>query len=543
MTYVPSQARKRSRWLLLAAASTLAIAGCKDKDAASAAADIDVPGISEAVMAKHFDVEARSIDAASADAALAELKLTEKSDAISWASRSGDNGTYTYSDVVFTSDDGDRTTVGTLELTNVREGANGAELDKLVAEDITIVPADADASGSLDIASITVVEPDMDEVRAFLASDGDVSGLPSAKAFSLVDLDGSFSADDGSGTMDIARVAFAQPTDAAARDGFMMMDDIAIDMSTTENGKPMAVKMNLDDLSASGLADAGIFMGDMEALSNMSSMGNPMALPFKTLNLSGFDAEIDTLKIDMPSAKATYEEKGDRIIGRSSLAPTTIGFTGAPSDSDFAQMYEGLKSFGYEEIVLSAGGDSLVDLKADTVEASDNYFEMKDGFRLEMDYVMGGAKAMMDAQQKALADLGPAPGPDADEFEQMQYSQAAMGASMAGLESMTLDKATIRFDDNSIIDKGFEFAAAQQGTSAKQLKMQTKGLLAMGTMMAQGSGIDPEIASELITALGDFLDKPGSTLVIEADPGTATPLMSLQTLDKAAMGFSASVEK
>jgi hypothetical protein len=47
----------------------------------------------------------------------------------------------------------------------------------------------------------------------------------------------------------------------------------------------------------------------------------------------------------------------------------------------------------------------------------------------------------------------------------------------------------------------------------------------------------------MIAAAGEFIDNPGSALVIKVKPGSATPLMQLPTLDKAGMGFSASVDK
>ena len=531
------------RTLMMTGAAVLALSACKDKDSASAsAANIDVPGISSAEMDKHFSVAETKVDEASATAALAELKLDTPSDQFSWGSKDGVDGTYTYSDVKLMSDDNDVTTIDTLTLVNVSQGANGADLDKMVAEGITIAAASGDM-GELTIESITVVEPNMDEVRSFLASEGDSTSIPSADAFSLVGMKGRIDDEEAKGTIEVAKIAFAQPTSADSRDGFAVMDNISVDIAGEENGEPMALKMSLDSLSASGIADAGIFMGDMSGLASMSSMNNPASLPFKSVSLDDFDMSMDTLTIDMPSIQAVYEEKGDRITGRSVMKPMTIGFSGPPNVSDLNELYEGLQQIGYSEIVLSAGGDSEIDLKADTMAASNTFFEMKDGFRMEMDYELSGVKEMMAAQKAAIADLGPAPGPDAESWEQQAYSQQLLGVSMTGMDSMSLIDSVIRFDDNGVVDKAFEAVAAQQGTSAKNLRMQTKGLLAMGTMMAQGSGVDTELVSEMIAAAGEFIDNPGSALVIKVKPGSATPLMQLPTLDKAGMGFSASVDK
>ena len=535
--------RTTLRAALLTGACLLAATGCRDKsEATSADLDVEVPGMSEAMINSHFDVDRVKVPAADAEAALASLGLAEKTERMTWASREGADGTYTYSDVSVTGEAGATTTIETLTLTNLAGGANPT-LGKAEAKGIVIRPAaDSGETGELKVASAVVVEPDMDAVRSLLSGDGEAD-LPDARAFSISGVDGNIADDEATGTLSVARIAFADPKSATSRDGFMLADDIEMDVVVTENGAPMDVKLSLDDFSVAGLADLGMFSGDMSALSQLSGASNPASLPFTQASLDDLDITADTLVFDMEGFKAVYEEKGDVVTGLSKLEPIVMKFTGEPTVPQIASLYENLGKLGYDELVMTGGGKSKIDLGKDTAEFEDNYFELQDGMRMEFDYTMTGVKAVQDAQAAAMAELGEAPGPNADPADQYDYEARAMQASMAGLDQIRIADMEISLDDNSIMERVFEMAAADQGTSAKALRMQAKGMLAMGTMMSAGSGIDEAIVADIVEALGEFIDNPGSKLVISMDPDAPVGMDGLASLTKESAKFDARVER
>ena len=532
-----------ARALLLGTAVALATAGCRDKgEAASADLDVEVPGMSEAMISSHFDVDRVKVPAADADAALAALGLAEKTERLTWASREGSDGTYTYSDVSVTGEEGATTTIETLTLTNLSGGASPT-LGKAEAKGIVIRPAaDSGETGELKVASAVVVEPDMDAVRSLLSGDGEAD-LPDARAVSISGVEGNIADDEATGSLSVARVAFADPKTATSRDGFILADDIEMDVVVTESGAPMDVKLSLDDFSVAGLADLGMFTGDMGALSQLSGASNPASLPFTQASLDDLDITADTLVFDMEGFKAVYTEKGDTVTGSSKLEPMVLRFTGEPTVPQIASLYENLGKLGYDELVMTGGGKSKIDLAKDTAVVEDNYFELKDGMRMEFDYTMTGVKSVQEAQAAALAELGEAPGPNADPAEQMDYNSRAMQASLAGLDLIKIADFEVSIDDNSIMERAFEMAATDQGTTAKALRMQAKGMLAMGTMMSAGSGVDEAIVSDIVEALGEFIDNPGSRLVISMDPDTPVGMDSFASLTKESAKFDARVEK
>ena len=105
----------------------------------------------------------------------------------------------------------------------------------------------------------------------------------------------------------------------------------------------------------------------------------------------------------------------------------------------------------------------------------------------------------------------------------------------------------LSLDDDGIVDRAFNAYAAQSGEDPQQLRNQTAGLLAMAPMMASGSGIDMELATEASTALSSFITDP-KTLTISLNPATPIKMSTFaemedpSTLTKSSLGFSASNE-
>ena len=126
---------------------------------------------------------------------------------------------------------------------------------------------------------------------------------------------------------------------------------------------------------------------------------------------------------------------------------------------------------------------------------------MENGFKLNFDYSLSGVKELMG---KAAA---------------LSASNKAASNPMAAMEmlsSMTVSKARIAFEDKSIIDRSFKFAAKQQGTEESMLKNSAKAGLAFLPMMAKDPA-QQALAMEASQALNSFLDNSG-TLVIEMNP-------------------------
>ena len=535
--------RRGARALLLGGAVALALAGCRDKDETKATAeigDVKIERLSDRDMDAYFDVDARDVSDADGEAGLAALGLLEANDTVSWGDREGSGGDYTFSDLTLTSEDGAVLAIDSLRLQGVRETGGVAALDLMVADDAVLTPPEAE--GALRIERMRLVDPDLTDVEAFLSGDSGVE-LPSARAFSVSGVSGELDDEDTEGTIAVKSLAFAKPRTATSADGFMVLDDVDIRVTDSESGNPVPIRITADDVMIGGVADAAIFDGDFDGLMKGSMMPTGEELPYRSMLVEDVEFAVDTMVFDISAIRASADVDGDRIVSRSRVEPMRFAFTGAPTDPELMPLYSGMQQVGIEEVVITAGGATVVDFAADTMVAEANYLDLQDLMRMEIDMEMGGVKAVREAHAAARAELGEVPGPGASPEELLDYEMKVAQSGLAGMDQLTVDRFRVGIDDNSIMDKIFEQIAAQQGTTSKALRMQTKGMLAMGTMMAGETGVDPEIVSELITAVGEFIDNPGSELVLTVDPATPTLVTGLQGMDKAAMGFSATVEK
>ena len=101
--------------------------------------------------------------------------------------------------------------------------------------------------------------------------------------------------------------------------------------------------------------------------------------------------------------------------------------------------------------------------------------------------------------------------------------KSAQGLAMLGLmQQLTLNGASIRFDDDSLTNKVLEYVGKQQGMSAKDIANQAKALIPFG--MAQLN--NPELTAQVSSAVSTYLDDPQS-LEIAAKPGAPVPFAQI----------------
>jgi len=100
---------------------------------------------------------------------------------------------------------------------------------------------------------------------------------------------------------------------------------------------------------------------------------------------------------------------------------------------------------------------------------------------------------------------------------------SAEGMAMLGLlQQLTFNGASIRFDDDSLTNKVLEYAAKQQGMTAKDIANQAKAIVPFG--MAQLN--NPELTAQVTSAVSAYLDNPRS-LEIAARPASPVPFALL----------------
>ena len=94
------------------------------------------------------------------------------------------------------------------------------------------------------------------------------------------------------------------------------------------------------------------------------------------------------------------------------------------------------------------------------------------------------------------------------------------------------------------MNRVFNAYAAQSGQDPEQMRQQMASMAQMAPMMAQGSGVDMAIVSELATAVSAFISDPG-TLTLKLNPEEPLSAETLATMEDPSMltkdylGFSA----
>ena len=191
---------------------------------------------------------------------------------------------------------------------------------------------------------------------------------------------------------------------------------------------------------------------------------------------------------------------------------------------------------GYESIELKAASTSDYDPDSDTIsfKAKDNYFELVDGATFSFGGDIAGYAAYSKKAGESL------------DFEAMAEGQEPDTAAMqAALGELKIGAFELKIKDDSLVNRIFNAVAAQSGEDPEQMRQQVSMMMGMAPMMAQGSGVDMELVTELATAVSAFITDPG-TLTIEVAPEQPLSVASLAEMEdpslltKEYLGFSAS---
>lgn len=125
-------------------------------------------------------------------------------------------------------------------------------------------------------------------------------------------------------------------------------------------------------------------------------------------------------------------------------------------------------------------------------------------------YTTDFIKSMQELQKKMTA--APEGGDD-----------SARNLAMLGLmQQLTVNGASLRFDDDSLTGKVLDYLAGQQGASASDIANQAKAVVPF--MLAQLN--NPDLAAEVTAAVGAFLDSPMS-IEIALAPAAPVPFAQL----------------
>lgn len=546
------------KYLLTGVAAITMLTACGQKDKPEDVADSSGIVFSES---KVPSISVQKGDAGTAAAALAAMSLeTSGSGNVSWDGRDLKGATAVFTDVTLVSagddeDDGEGMSFDADEDSFDLDGADlkaakmefeglamkdgQATFSRLLMSDVSFVPTDPEEAetGSGKIGSIELVNPSPETAAwvSSLFSEDEVADLPEGDAlafdkWAINDVD--FRIDDPNGEQGTFTVGHIEVTGLKEQTAALMkLDGMTFDMfDPSEDAK---MKFNLASIELRGadlglLTDASEDATDPEEVSQMMNLASqdPANPGYESLAINGFNMDLAGVKIDMPKlVSAVGHDKKDSVVAVKT-EPFKVSLT--TDEGKYGEQLAGqLAMLGYESLELTGAGYQTYEPETDitTYAKGQNYWALKDGFRIDFGAKFAGAKAIAQA-------------------EQSDDPTAVLGDT---LENMVLHNMELSLDDEGFLNRAFNAYAAQSGQDPQELRNQVTGMLAMAPMMAAGSGIDPELLTEASTALSSFVSDP-KTLTIKLAPAeplvmqTVAEMEDPSALTKEALGFSASNE-
>ena len=496
--------------LMFGAAGFALLAACNGGGDATPEVTIAEPVLKE--------LSIRAGDPTQAADALAAMSLSDSgSGVLSFAGSTTDGATATFTDLTVTGEDALK--AGSLVFEGLDMEGGQANFGKMSLNDITITDEEEDVDVKL--GSIELINPSP-ELAAWLAAslNGQEVPFPSADkivfdSWSMNGLTGDFADTDAEGTFGIDKIEIRDMTNLKAAQA--VISGLSLNGSDTEEG--IDFDISLGSVTASNV-DAKFVQAIQENADDEEAMmsaimdlayANPMEPGYDSFKLDELAIDVAGASFAIPSIVAGVERNAAGQAVKFVTEPYSMTLKADAAGGEVGeQLLQGLSVVGYEELELKGASVATYDPDTDIVEfaAGSNYFELVDGAKFSMGGKIEGYSTY--AQEAATAfnfeDLADGAEPDP------MAMTAAMGA-------LTIHGFEFSIDDNSLLDRAFNAAATSQGADPAELKSQIGMGLAMAPMMAQGSGVDMALVTEVTGALSKFIADPG-TLTISMKPGT-----------------------
>lgn len=413
----------------------------------------------------------------------------------------------------------------TLEFDGLGVVDGQANFSLMKLSDVTITPG----TGSEDlstgkIASIELVNPSPATAAwvASLLGKGEPAPFPEGQALSFdrwtvngVNFDIADASGKGLFTVDSMHISDLKEEKA----GLIGISNLKFDF-LEEAGQD--VKISLEGFGVKGI-NYGLFSDAISA--GAGAAADPAALTtalqsdpanpgYDVLSMKALKADVVGASVNMASLSSQVSRDKEGRATKIVTDPFTI--TVASRDNpDGEQFAAALATMGYETLTLSGQGESLYNPETDLVTLSKgkNFWKLNDGFKLDLSGKYAGTKAIAAAQAASLDE-------NAD-------PEAMLNAVT---ESLVIHEVSLSLDDDGILDRALNAYAAQSGEDPAALRGQLSGMFAMAPMMAQGTGIDTPVITELAAALSSFVTEP-KVLTITLAP--KTPLKAQAFIDAA----------
>lgn len=417
------------------------------------------------------------------------------------------------------------------------DGAANFSLMRL--SDISVTPVEGSEDQTTGaIGTIELINPSP-ETAAWVASlfgQGEPADFPEGTALSfdrwaVKDVNLVMNDASGSGGFDLGSFYIDGLKEEKA--GRVGLSNLKFQFTEGETGD---VNITLDGFGLAGL-DYGLIAAAAASSSDPAAMSEAMQADpgnpgFDAALMKGLKADIIGASVDLAEFNSYVGRDNQGRATKITTDPFTV--TVAARDNPDGEQFAGaLATLGYESLTLSGAGEQLYDPDADivTLPKGKNYWQLNDGFKLDVSAKYEGSKAIAEASSAAQLEANP---------------DAMMEAMMSKLAFHQLE---IAFDDNGFFNRALNAYAAQSGEDPANVRAQISGVMAMAPMMAGQTGVDVAVVTELASAISSFVQDPKTLTITLAPPAPVTaqtfvdaasnPSDPALTLDKTKLGFSA----
>ncbi len=510
------------------------LSGCKDKTKVSA------PTKNNLLSAKTLKAQIKSnmpevtpVDSDKAEAAIAYMKA----EGITWESQSGENGSYTFSNLNFAKENisiGELTVSGLQMLDEETPHASLFTMQDLtleggkIDEAVLMLPS-ADtviALRNMPDDSDTAMEDFINSVASRLTS---ISGGGYMQGFTIIE-----------DSAEVGKLDFMGWNKDGSKisgliEGFEIDGPVLEEAEGAEDLKSVRIgHMSVTNLDIGEQNKETETQGMALLMQSYLAVLNPYNRGYESMALRDISVEgPEGLSVSVPSGDIWFtEDKGGVFHNKFEVPEFNMSMIGMEE--------EGAEMFGLDKMVFKFWGDLRIDRNQDNMKLLTGGLAMKDMMEMHYTYDVDGMSGYYAAMGGMFAEMGGVldkviadPTVDAD-AELEAISPQMEEKFMAELMKVTLNEFNVEIRDQSLLEKGFKLAAEEQGVQVADMKENAKAALNLGAAGAS-TAYQRTLMRDFIDAAQTFIDSSGAIKMSIKPQGGMSGRDAMQLMEQTAL--------